>query len=81
MLVFTIEQILLIMSSTKVVGESVEENGYKESCSSLDYYFSKKLSFLRKQLNKLEEENLRGSSLALSSEVDRKKHKRIHIMY
>ena len=55
MLVFAIEQILLLMSSTEVAGENVKENGYKESCSSVDYYFSKKLSFVRKRLNKLEE--------------------------
>jgi len=73
MLVFAIEQILLPMSSTEVAGENLKENGYKESCSSVDYYFSKKLSFVRKRLNKLREENLTGSSLVLSSELDGKK--------
>ena len=58
MLVFSIEQILLLMSSIEVAGENEKENGYKESCSSVDYYFSKKLCFVRKRLNKLEEENL-----------------------
>ena len=53
--------------------EKVEENGCKATFSSLSSSFTKKLSSLSEQLKKLEEQDLRGFSFALSPELDGKK--------
>lgn len=67
---------LLPMSSSEAAGEKVEENSCKQASSSATYSYTERLSSVRKQIKKLEEEKLRGFCLALSSELDGKKVKK-----
>lgn len=67
---------LLPMSSTEATREKVEENSCKQASSSGAASSIEKLSSVCKQIKNVEEENLRGFSLVLSSELDGKKVKK-----